>query len=1154
MAGVFALGIAVRVENRTTAAAGLPVSEAPVVPEWVQGRPEAEEVIAMVSRRRWGAGDAVGITTGLHGAGGFGKTTLARVVCADRRIRRRFGGRVYLVTIGRDVRGRAAVAAKVAEVTRYLTGDTRETGSDPDLAGAHLGGLLSQRPRMLLVLDDVWEAEQLEPFLQGAEGRCVRLVTTRRPEALPIGAARVMVDRMTREQAQAVLTHNLPPLPEALVRALVAATGQWALLLRMANQRIAAQTATGADVAVAAQQLLEQLRAGGPASADDPDTPLDLDDPVRRSLAVQASIKAATTLLPADGARRFSELGIFAEDEAISLHLIARLWQAADNLTESQARTLCKQMADLSLLTLDTTVPGGAARLHDVVRDYLRAELADDLATVNGLLVDALVADLPNAPSFCTAYEDLRAWWQIPEGYLRDHLIEHLMDAGRTNLAEAVASDLRWIRARLDQRGLTAPRRDLNRVGTSTARALAEELVNAHGILSRTDPPHVVESVLRSRLLVVPHWASQTDAFPLAFPSLTDRWAPPDSWEPAPLAGATAEVNGVAVGPDGTWLVTGDRDGKVRIWDASGTLTRTLDGHTGAVNVVAISADGTWFATGGRDGRIRIWDPESGSLRHTMTSYAGAVKAVAISPDGTWFATSSRDGRVRIWDPTTGVCRHTFNSRFDGAVAVSPDGSWLVTGDVRAVQIWTSDGNLRQTIYNQHGAVNAVAISPDGAWFATGGHDGMVRVWDPAGTLIHTFAGHVSAVNAVAISPDGAWFATGGHDRAVRVWDPAGTLIHTFAGHISAVNAVAISPDGAWFATGGHDGMVRVWDPAEILRRDVTRQPGVADAVVVRPERIWLATGGDDRTVRILDPVAESRRTPCPDHIGNQRAVAVSQDGTWLATGSHDGAVQVWTLPAGTLRRTLVGHSSKVNAVAISPDGAWIATGGDDRAVRIWDPSTGTCTRIPGYLDGAVYAVAINPEAEWIATGSRGGTACIWDCNTGTLRHSFTGHDGAVYAVAVSPDGTWLATGSQGGTVRIWDCNTGTLHRTLAGHTGAVTAIAASPDGTWLVTGSRDGTARIWQSDTGTLRHTLVNHEGRVNAVAVSPHGNWLTTSSKHVVRIWDPTTGEPLTLMRTEGNLFSCAWGPDNRSLFAAGDQGLHGYDFHPSTPGPVP
>jgi hypothetical protein len=89
------------------------------VPDWVVGRPaELAAIVRALAGGRTGAVGTVGITTGLYGAGGFGKTTLAQMVCADRRVRQWFGGRVYLVTVGRDVRGAAAVAAKVNDVIR----------------------------------------------------------------------------------------------------------------------------------------------------------------------------------------------------------------------------------------------------------------------------------------------------------------------------------------------------------------------------------------------------------------------------------------------------------------------------------------------------------------------------------------------------------------------------------------------------------------------------------------------------------------------------------------------------------------------------------------------------------------------------------------------------------------------------------------------------------------------------------------------------------------------------------------------------------------------------------------------------------------------------------------------------------------------------
>ena len=65
--------------SRVPALAGLEM------PEWVVDRPA--EIGRIVSALIGGSDRTVGITTGLHGAGGFGKTTLARMVCADRRVR-----------------------------------------------------------------------------------------------------------------------------------------------------------------------------------------------------------------------------------------------------------------------------------------------------------------------------------------------------------------------------------------------------------------------------------------------------------------------------------------------------------------------------------------------------------------------------------------------------------------------------------------------------------------------------------------------------------------------------------------------------------------------------------------------------------------------------------------------------------------------------------------------------------------------------------------------------------------------------------------------------------------------------------------------------------------------------------------------------------
>ncbi|MET7887814.1 NB-ARC domain-containing protein, partial [Streptomyces avermitilis] len=611
----------------------------------------------------------MGITTSLWGAGGFGKTTLATAVCARRSVRWRFRSRmfplrprIYHVTIGRDVRGRAAVAAKVVEVTRFITGDTTEF-DDPTLAGAHLGRLLDKRPRTLLLLDDVWEAEQLDPFLTGGR-RCVRLVTTRNPALLPPGAQRIPVDQMSRDQAKAVLTWSLPSLPDLLVDALLKATGRWALLLRLTNRLIAEQCDAGADPTATAERILDRLRRNGPAAVDDPAATWNLDDPRLRNQAVKASIEAATTLLPPGGPDRFTELGIFAEDESVPITVVAQLWQASGQLTEDQTRILCRNLERLSMLALDPR-NGGTISLHDVIRDYLRSDLGSaGLARLNGLLIDTISSTLPPAlPLAPTAPDPERAWWQLQDGYLLDHLIDHFLAAGRTTSAQAVAGDLRWVETRLTHRGPAAPWTDLTRIDTSHTHPLARSLAQTAHLLTPTDPPHALIGVLHTRLDRHPHWQPQVTARQqdsAQRPCLTTLWPLPDAPSPSlhrSLAGHTEWVTSVAISPDGTWLATTSRDETARIWDrVTGTCTATLTGHTDWVESVAIAPDGTWLATGGYDGTVRFWDRNTGTCTATLTGHTRMVTSVAIAPDGTWLATGGYDGTVRFWDRNTGTC------------------------------------------------------------------------------------------------------------------------------------------------------------------------------------------------------------------------------------------------------------------------------------------------------------------------------------------------------------------------------------------------------------------------------------------------------------------------------------------------------------------
>ena len=149
----------------------------------------------------------------------------------------------------------------------------------------------------------------------------------------------------------------------------------------------------------------------------------------------------------------------------------------------------------------------------------------------------------------------------------------------------------------------------------------------------------------------------------------------------------------MAFSPNGKWLMTGNQDCTMHVWNTDNGGEMHMRGYAAKVRQLAWHRGSRWLAVGGGE-VVSVWDcsgrgPE-GRTPTLLESHTDQVSALHYQPAGDWLASGARDGGIAVWSPAQ---RQNFISRAKigsgvTRVAWSPDGKLLgVTGEEGEVQV-----------------------------------------------------------------------------------------------------------------------------------------------------------------------------------------------------------------------------------------------------------------------------------------------------------------------------------------------------------------------------------------------------------------------------------------------------------------------------------
>ncbi|MDJ0636528.1 MAG: NACHT domain-containing protein [Xenococcaceae cyanobacterium MO_188.B29] len=485
-------------------------------------------------------------------------------------------------------------------------------------------------------------------------------------------------------------------------------------------------------------------------------------------------------------------------------------------------------------------------------------------------------------------------------------------------------------------------------------------------------------------------------------------------------------------------LAGGDYDGKIVLLNIKDNKELAkFEADKEWVWSVSFSPDGKKLVSGGKEGIVKLWDISKIIANETENSIYKTEKSII---DGSFlgsFFIPQANSKIEPWILS---------------VAFSPDGKTIVSGsENKIIRLWDIESReclQPQPLTEHEKRVWSVVFSPDGKTFISGSDDKTIKIWNSTSRqCIKTLKGYLNAIWTIAFSPKNNLLASGSQDNNVRIWnidsDRTGAKPKVLSGHKDQVCSVCFAPDSnkKMLASAGYDGTIKFWnaDNGECLLTREEAHGNWIRGITFSPDRQLLASCDDDGIVKIWDIDIDSKKIRELKTLKGPTiwvfSVAFNHDGNLLASCSGDGTVKIWDVKSEDEKplKTLTGHKGKVSSVAFHPKKNLLASCNDDGTVKIWDVESEDeepLRTLEGH-EGKVSSVAFHPEGKLLASCGDDETAKIWNVKNGECIKTLEGHKGKVSSVAFNFDGNLLASCSDDETVKIWDVKSKSLTGSL---------------------------------------------------------------------------------------------------------------------------
>lgn len=215
------------------------------------------------------------------------------------------------------------------------------------------------------------------------------------------------------------------------------------------------------------------------------------------------------------------------------------------------------------------------------------------------------------------------------------------------------------------------------------------------------------------------------------------------------------KVSCLAVTPCGGYCVAGI-DKLIYLWEvASGNMLNIVPAHSQALTCLRFTSDGTFLISGGKDGLVLVWMlslmidmtyPHDSEKPHYMwMDHSGEITDIFVGKLGCYarVATASRDMTCKIYELESGNLLTTICTDYEiTSVAMDNTEYFLLLGSaegsiyrvnlfsVRDGDVHNSSSEQSSAFMGHTGGITCLSVSAMGTYLLSGSEDGCCRLWE----------------------------------------------------------------------------------------------------------------------------------------------------------------------------------------------------------------------------------------------------------------------------------------------------------------------------------------------------------------------------------------------------------------------------------------